>query len=363
MYDAGAQTPTVILLIDCPCNDFYIAISHFQERNMPISKDFQGYDLLVRFIEEVKAGQHQTSKIKIKIRSNKVLKKMFGYMNEDMKISFDEYLAIITNAFSEDGLESNLEKSRFPFIEKIYEYCSNNWHQIEETVSFLKQVDIKQKMYSMVKKYLPKVIEPVNITIYFVLDGGDCRGFRGEVYADITLLAILGKTKAIGLLAHEFHHSCRAEMAVPYEEDHFSEIFQVLFWLESEGIADKVYDLGAEKPDNEFEPLLKLRKTRRQIYSNARNYLMLFDKAVQKLENPVPIFSNNSYHPVGHFMADVIESTFGTSELVKTVGDPFNFLETYNNSAKILRKPEVFVLSDETIRRLGEIRAKTRKTC
>lgn len=73
-------------------------------------------------------------------------------------------------------------------------------------------------------------------------------GFKGGICADIALLAILGKTKAIKLLAHEFHHSCRAEIAVPYEEDRYPEIFQVLYWLESEGIADKVYDLDAEKP-------------------------------------------------------------------------------------------------------------------
>jgi len=213
----------------------------------------------------------------------------------------------------------------------------------------------------MVEEFLPKIIEPLNVNVHFVLDGGDCRGFKGEIYADITLLAILGETKAIRILSHEFHHSCREEIAVPYKKDRYPDIFQVLYWLESEGIADKVYDLGTEKPDNEFEPLLKLMQIRKQMYSNAKNYLKMFDEAVQKLENPIPIFSNNAYHPVGHFMADVIESALGTRYLVKTVGDPFNFVQTYNEAAKILQKPEVYVLSGETTRRLGRIRTEILK--
>lgn len=213
----------------------------------------------------------------------------------------------------------------------------------------------------MVKKFLPKVNGPVNMTVYFVLNGGDCRGFKEEIYADITLLTILGKTKAIRLLAHEFHHSSRAEIAVPYEEDSHLTVFQVLYWLESEGIADKVYDLGANQPDNEFEPLLKLIKTRRRIYLNAGNYLKLFDKAVQNSENPIPIFSKNAYHPVGHFMADIIENTLGTRELVKTVGDPFLFVETYNKSAKILRKSGVYIFSNKTINKLQKIKAEIRR--
>lgn len=36
-------------------------------------------------------------------------------------------------------------------------------------------------------------------------------------------------------------------------------------------------------------------------------------------------------------MADTVESTFGTQELVKTVGDPFDFVETYKSPKKALR--------------------------
>jgi hypothetical protein len=332
-------------------------MSNIQKRKMPILKDFTGYEQLVPFIEGVKAGRCQTSKITSKIKSDKALQKMFDYMDRDLKMKVEDYLSVIANAFSKGNLEGILDKSHFSFVRKIYEYCSDNWCQIEETVSFLRQIDIEKEMYLRVEKFLPKVIKPANMTVYFVLDGGDCRGFKEEVYADITLLTILGKTKALGLLAHEFHHCCRAEIAVPYEEDRHPAVFQVLYWLESEGIADKVYDLGSNEPDNEFEPLLKLIKIRRRIYWNAGKYLKLFDKAVQNSENPIPIFSKNAYHPVGHFMADIIENTLGTRELVNTVGDPFYFVETYNKSAKILRKSGVYILSNKTISKLQKIKA------
>lgn len=174
------------------------------------------------------------------------------------------------------------------------------------------------------------------------------------------MLAILGRAKAVALLAHEFHHSCRAEIATPYKKTCHAEVFQVLYWLESEGIADKIYDLGQKKPDNAFEPLLKLVKVRRRMDCNASDYLTLFDKALRKWENPVPIFRDNAYHPVGHFMADVTENTLGTRELVKTVGDPLNFLEAYHRSAKILQKSSIFIISEEAIKRLKKIRAEIR---
>lgn len=326
---------------------------------MSIYKDLTGFELVVPFIEEVKVNGSRASQTKAKIRSSKVLQKMFNYMYSDMEISVDEYFLTIANAFSKAYLKGSLDRSHFSFVQKIYEYCAANWNQIEETVKFLRQFDTR-KLHFMVKKYLPKNIVLPNVVIRFVLDGGDCRGFQGEIYADLTLLAILGEAKAVGLLAHEFHHCCRAEIAVPYKEIRYAEIFQVLYWLESEGIADKVYDLGQEKPDNVFEPLLKLIKVRRHMYFNASKYLKLFDKALRKSENPVPVFRDNAYHPVGHFMADVIESTLGTRELVKTVGDPFDFVEAYNESAGILQKSSIFMLSEEAIKRLAKIRAEIR---
>jgi len=326
---------------------------------MSVSKDFTGFELVVPFIKEVKVNHSKASQIKVKIRSSRVLQKMFDYMYRDMKISVDDYLLMIADAFSGVGFRSSLDKTHLSFVKKIYEYCSSNWNQIEETLTFLRRFDT-EKLHLIVKKYLPKIIEPPNMVIHFVLDGGDCRGFQSEIYADLTLLAILGNAKAAGLLAHEFHHSCRAEITAPYKETRYPEIFQVLYWLESEGIADKVYDLGQEKPDNMFEPLLKLVKVRRRMYLNANNYLRLLDKALRISENPIPIFSNNAYHPVGHFMADVIESTLGTRELVKTVGDPFDFVEAYNESARILQKSSVFILSNDTIKKLRKIRAEIR---
>lgn len=315
--------------------------------------------MVVPFIEKVKAARSRASETKVRIRSNRVLQKMFDYMYSDMQISRDEYFHIITNAFSGVRSRNGLDRSHFSFVQKIYEYCSTNWNKVEATVTFLRQFDTR-RLHSLVKKYLPKVIEPPNLVMRFVLDGGDCRGFQREIYADLTLLAILGRAKAAALLAHEFHHSCRAEIAAPYKKTRHAEVFQVLCWLESEGIADKVYDLGQKKPDNAFEPLLKLVKIRRRMYSNASDYLTLFDKALRKWENPVTIFRDNAYHPVGHFMADVIESTLGTRELVKTVGEPFDFLEACNKSAKILQKSSIFILSEEAIKRLTKIRAEIR---
>jgi hypothetical protein len=322
-----------------------------------ISKDFTGFELLLPFIEEVKVNDPKASQTEAEIRSNVVLQKVFDYIYSDMKISVDEYFLIIANAFSGVRLRSGLDRSHLSFVQKIYEYCSANWDQIEETVAFLRRFDTN-KLCSMVEKYLPKTIVPPHMVIRFVLDGGDCRGFQGEIYADLTLLAILGKAKATGLLAHEFHHSCRAEIAVPYKGTRHAEVFQVLYWLESEGIADKVYDIGQEKPDNMFEPLLKLVKIRRRMYSHASDYLKLFDNALRESQNPMPVFRDNAYHPVGHFMADVIESALGTRELVETVGDPLRFVEAYNESAGMLQKSSIFILSEGAIKRLTKIREK-----
>lgn len=324
---------------------------------MPILKDFTGYELMIPFIEEVKAGCYETCKIKAQIKSNKILQKIFYYLKKDMEISIDEYLLLIAQAFSKEHVKGNLDESRLSSFKKTYEYCSINWSKIKKMVLFLKQNDIEKKIELIARKYLPNNIKP-KVTIYFFLNGGDCRApYKGEIYADIILLTILGKTKAIKLLAHEFHHCCRAEIVVPYKKERCPEIFQVLQWLEMEGIADKVYALGEEIPDNKFKPLLKLINIRRRIYSKAKEYLKLLDRTIQEGGNPVLIFIKDcAYHPVGHFMANVIENALGIEKLVEAVGDPFDFIEKYNESAKRLHKPNVYVFSDKTLNRLRKIR-------
>jgi hypothetical protein len=46
------------------------------------------------------------------------------------------------------------------------------------------------------------------------------------------------------------------------------------------------------------------------------------------------LFSKNAYHPVGHTMALRIEQRFGTERLVSAVGNPLEFIRTYQSSVE-----------------------------
>ena len=325
-------------------------------RLMSFKVDFSGYEVMLPFIEDAKVSRSPSASIVKSIKENSALTGVFEFLKNDYGVSPDGLLNIIHNAFSQRTCEEVSSDRSVRFLNEAYEWCNRNWNLVTATVDWLQSSDLESLVKRQVASYLPRNVVFPDLTVYFVFDGCDGRGFKSKVYVDVILCAILGREKSIRFLAHEYHHSCRADFARECFPK-WKNVFETLFYLESEGVADKIYDLGGVLPDNDFPHLTRLRRRRARIYNNASVHLAKVEKGILNDTDPLKTFSNSSNHPLGKYMADLIERRVGKASLIKCVGDPLKFLETYNQAAKLEKEENVstFVFSKATMFKLQQI--------
>jgi len=324
---------------------------------MSFKVDFSGYEVMLPFIEDAKALRSPSAKVVKTIKENSALAGVFEFLKSDYGVSADGLLDIIRNVFSQKVSEEVSSDRSVRFLNVAYEWCSKNWNLVTATVDWLRSSDLESLVKKHVASYLPRNVVFPDLTVYFVFDGCDGRGFKSKAYVDVILCAILGREKSVRFLAHEYHHSCRADFAVECSDPKWKNVFETLFYLESEGVADKIYDLGGISPDNNFPHLTWLRRRRARIYNNASVHLAKVEKGILNDADPLKTFSNSSNHPLGKYMADLIERRLGKVILVKCVGDPLRFLEAYNQAAKLEKEENVdtFVFSKATMFKLQQI--------
>ena len=220
------------------------------------------------------------------------------------------------------------------------------------------------------KRYLPTHAKIGQQRASLLIFLPDCRGFQEVILVDPIFTMALTIAGFQSLLAHELHHSIRCSLEPKDQptQERFRGIAQVLFWLESEGIADSVSslsDLPCESADSLMANIVERRKA---IYPKADEYLRLLDSAMADILNgSVPddqayfhvvsvLSSDNAYHPVGHVMAKRIEQQLGHNMLVDTIGKPYRFLLGYQQAAKQIGNPEsVYIFNDEVVNALGQI--------
>jgi hypothetical protein len=328
---------------------------------MSFKVDFSGYEVMLPFIWNAKASRPSTSSLIESIKENPVLSGVFEFMKNDYKVSVDVWLNIIHNAFS----QSVSKKPRgggswgsLSFLNQAYDWCSKNWHLVTASVDWLRSADLEPVVKRQAASYLPRDVTFPDLDIYFVFDACDGRGFKSKVFMDVTLCAILGREKSVGLLAHEYHHSCRADLAMECPNPEWKNTFDILTRLESEGVADKIYDLGSIPPDNDFLPLRQLTRRRKRFYVNASRYLGGIEKGILRNADPRKTFRKSSDHPLGKYMADVIEQNLGKASLVECVGDPLMFLKAYNEAAKKAKAKveSTFVFPETAMAKLEHMR-------
>jgi hypothetical protein len=324
---------------------------------MSFRVDFSGYGVMLPFIEDAKASRLSSSNVVKRIKKNRALSGVFEFMKNDNKVSADVLLNIIHNAFSQRVGEKASRNRSLRYLIKTYDWCNKNWNLVKASVDWLRSTDLEPVVKERAAYYLPRDVAFPDVMVYFAFDGCDGRGFKSKVYMDVTLCAILGREKSIGLLAHEYHHSCRADFAQKCSNTKWKNIFDTLFYLESEGVADKIYDLGGVLPDNRFLPITQAIRQRKRFYLNAHKYLADVEKGILKNVDPLKTFSGGKNHPLGKYMADLIERKLGKAKLIYCVGHPFEFLKTYNEAA-ILEKEKIvktFVFSKGVMAKLDDI--------
>ncbi|NIA31683.1 MAG: hypothetical protein GWP06_17460 [Actinobacteria bacterium] len=137
-------------------------------------------------------------------------------------------------------------------------------------------------------EYLPKNVGMKQQQVYMLVFMPDCRGFQGEILIDPLFTMSLTTGGFHNLIAHELHHSVRNSLTPKDNtlQERFPGIAQVLFWLESEGVANMVSslsDLSFVKSNSLIATIVKRRKT---IYPRV-------DILLKKLNDAMAIILSN----------------------------------------------------------------------
>lgn len=247
----------------------------------------------------------------------------------------------------------------------FYEYLNNLVSRKKDVLDFFKEIKkIQKKLFidsiKYAKEYLPENASIDYFQLVFIPLPYNAFFDNGVIYNDPLLALDMDISELEMMLAHQMHHFGRYSIRNPIVLDS-EEINDVLLdkfiLLEVEGIANKVGDA------RNISKMKKLKKFREQADKDFEKYLALLQeiylgiKEKTLTENDLDAFKNqrgllNTFlMPVGFKMADLIESNLGREELVKTVGNPLDFLKKYQ---MVANKKNLFLFESKTFVYLKE---------
>lgn len=182
-------------------------------------------------------------------------------------------------------------------------------------------------------------------TVAFATFRKDARGYSDSIVMD-PLFALEAGPDLVHWLAHETHHLLRHPLTVSTMPGAMTGANQSLVWvlhqLQSEGIADQI-----DKPRTFFgDGYLahsRIADFFRGEMANAPARIVQLDALIRDLADcqhdcdaigeRIRDTAVMAGHPLGYFMADVIDSALGRAALLDDVGNPARFLATYNRAA------------------------------
>lgn len=293
------------------------------------------------------------------------------------------YKVLTSGEFTEEFFKENFRLVFNPKYKKELEVELKSGRNIHHLNHYIKVRDNRDKIRDQLKKlqsnrynsqalkrtleYLPQNRVSDYPPVSFVIFESNGRG-SSPIVVD---LAASIEWDFMGFLSHEYHHWYRnrqVQIKLNSVTDEDKDIVQALSLIEAEGIADMVDKKDwYTKPSNavsdyarrylqdvRFTPHIinQIDLTFQQIYKNPNNKKYLGSKILSILPQ--------RGHTTGYFMARLILEKFSKKELVKCVGNPFEFILLYDKaSIESGRKYPGF--SDETITLINEMNNKYKK--
>jgi len=193
-------------------------------------------------------------------------------------------------------------------------------------------------------EWLPRGLTPGFPDVAFVIFAPDARGYA-RVVVDAAYLCQVESPAA--LLAHEYHHVYRRQLAPPrlLGGEGEADLLWVLDQLEMEGIADQIDKRRwPEEPPVATGRTAEYARSYRQHFHTSPDLLQRLDallcawhrstgrrpEIARRLRASLPL----SGHPTGSYMAQKIERAFGREACVGTAGNPFAFMRLYSDAAR-----------------------------
>ncbi|MCW8850089.1 MAG: hypothetical protein OQJ81_08955 [Melioribacteraceae bacterium] len=292
------------------------------------------------------------------------------------------YKVLVSSEFTEDFFKNNFRLVFNPNNKKELEAELKSGRNSHHLNHYIKVRDNKDKIRDQLKKlqsnrynsdalkktleYLPQNRVSDYPPVSFVIFESNGRG-SSPIVVD---LAASIEWDFMGFLSHEYHHWYRnrqIQINLNSVSDDDRDIVQALSLIEAEGIADMV-----DKKDWYTKPSNSISEYARgylQYVQSTPHIINQIDLTLQQiLKNP----QNKKYyankilnmlpqrgHTTGYFMARLILEHFSNKELVKCVGNPFEFILLYDK-ASIKSGSKYPGFSDESIKLLTEMYAKYR---
>ncbi|MFZ1292191.1 MAG: DUF5700 domain-containing putative Zn-dependent protease [Melioribacteraceae bacterium] len=299
------------------------------------------------------SGIHEFWKIVDKLELNKEpsnsewneLFKTPGYKiltsSEFPKQFFIENFRLVFMPSKKDELNSALKSGRNLNHLNHYIKVKNNKKLIDEQLTKLSRKNISKEAVKKTMQFLPLNNVDQYPPVSFVIFESNGRG-SSPIVVD---LAASIEWDLLNFLSHEFHHWYRNRQ-LQYDiykiDENDEDLVNAFAKIEAEGIADMV-----DKKD-------WFTKSSNAVSTYARQYIdevgktpyaikLIDELLIEISKNPKKskqigqkILQNipQQGHTIGYFMASLILEKIGKNELVKSVGNPFQFIKLYNTAAQ-----------------------------
>ena len=280
---------------------------------------------------------------------------------EFTKDFFKRNFRLVFMPSKEKELNEKLKKGYYSQHLAHYIKVRDNKNRMIKQLENLKSIAYNRKAISRTLEYLPQRTVNEYPPVAFVIFESNGRG-SSPIVVD---LAASIEWDFVSFLSHEFHHWYRnRQLKFDYSKVDQNDLLlvQAFDHIEAEGIADMVdkrdwftkasnsVSKYARQFINDVSGTPYIIKQMDKILIKAEKNPNLRNRLGNKLLNLLP----EKGHTTGYFMASLILQEFGKDRLVKCLGNPFKFIRTYNNAAKISnRYPYFSTLSMKVIDEFG----------
>ncbi|WP_304298072.1 DUF5700 domain-containing putative Zn-dependent protease [Porphyromonas gulae] len=247
-------------------------------------------------------------------------------------------------------------------------------HKREEADSFLKHTDFLALLYranEKTKKYLPERAwssKPVLNDLFLIATIPDASVRDHAIFLDLNLALSMQEEELVDLFAHEFFHNYREMAYQGSSGDSFLNAFDL---FQNEGIADLI---DKKRNDDKIMQFFgdEFVKAYREELANAPNTLaridslsIAFDPNTSQEGEYKPLADLVLFggHPVGYYMASLIQEQGYMEELIDSYDNPVAFAMLYNQAARkknTVSKEREYILSDHLIDHLKQAYKKHR---
>lgn len=241
---------------------------------------------------------------------------------------YDEWKKIFKAVFWRN--EENLNKIQIQYINHII----NAKDDYEKLINLSNRINniIKSEEFVHIAKEYAFIDGLDSVDVYLLIFGPNAGGNQA-IIIDVFFLEQFSDEEITRILAHELHHIIRSKHEVRYEvEPKYEDVLQMVYWFESEGIANlcnfeetsKLYEMfGYIEKDSMVHNLNNIDVIMKEI-----NQLIIDLYQNNKSELYQYLFENFKFHSIGYHMALTI-FYFSQYALKSIVGDPLKFINLY----------------------------------